>query len=58
MTSDLRGDVRVLRQGLHHAAHVGSGEHVLHQLRVLRDLLHQALHAGAVEYTWNGKGDQ
>lgn len=48
--SDLRGDVRVLCQRLHHAAHVRSREHVLHQLRILRDLLHQALHARAVEY--------
>ena len=51
--TDLGGHVWVLGQRLHDTAHVGSRQHVLHQLGVLRDLLHQTLHARTAEHAWD-----
>lgn len=49
----LGGQLWVLSQWLHHTAHVGSRQHVLHQLGVFRDLLQQTLHSRAVENSFN-----
>lgn len=49
----LSSEVGVLGQRLHHAAHVGGREDVLHQLGVLRDLLEEGLHLWAVEHPWH-----
>lgn len=55
----LGSEVGVLGERLHHAAHVGGRDDVLHQLGVLRDLLEQGLHLRAVEHTYGeDKRDQ
>lgn len=52
----LSSEVGVLGERLHHAAHVGGRDHVLHQLGVLRDLLEQGLHLRAVEHAYGEEG--